>query len=104
MCFFLYPCVGKGKKLYIFSSPATKRGGWMATKKKIPFFEALKKNLEIIRWPLSSRGSGKTLVAGSLKKDRYFFCGFHLEVRKMEDIESIYVRVVSEFFSRNLIN
>ena len=48
------------KKLYFFSVLATKRGGGVVRAwplKKIPFF-------------------GKDLVAGPLKKDRNFLCGF----------------------------
>ena len=57
------------KKRFLFSGPATKRVGGGKANKNRPFFEALKKMLETILWPLSL--SGKALVAGPLNKYRF---------------------------------
>ena len=57
---------GKPQKRYFFSGPANKRGGGkgLATKKKITFFEALKKSQKNVAIKLEV---GKAL-AGPLKK------------------------------------
>ena len=66
----------------------------LATKKKTPFFEALKKILEKKLWLLSSRKEGVRpyLVAGPLKKT-VIFCGFPKYVYCILYVPELWIRV-----------